>query len=425
MKPPFLKWLPLYGMLAVIVPEVRAAEKSSNQTAILVTSSTGTISAASSSPVLKAGVGPASLTPIPNHLIFSSRSGQSPDRQVKLMSGMGSFLVNWMVEQPVTADELYAVPTSAIIVNSNRSGFLSIEAGKPTLMPVQVDFDHLHSGEYTGGIFLYSTNTSSTIQIIVRVKDRPFWPIIVLITGIVLSFVLSRYRQEGRQHDIIVLQASKLEQMLAADQGFLTAVEFKDSIAAALSLIRNQLDQGRYSDATIQMTATTKMMDSWLVHKTGWIQLFSQVSSLRPQAAASKSPNVPILLAQMNRAAADAASAQSPNALDTAIQALAGALSLAVGGAANVVAGKPFLFSPGEIARARALTTAYLWASYLVMILLFFFVGYKELYDAKPVFGANSFADYFALVLWGFGVETATRTSLTSATKTWGVPGFN
>lgn len=412
-------------MLPIMAGDVQAVptDQTTNQTPPSTGASNSPNSAPPSHPA-KIPAGPSNLVPSPSRLMISSVSGESSTRKVWLIPGVDQSSVSWVVGQAVTADGLYALPDSALVLNSNKSDSISLEPGKPTLLPVQINLGDVHSGEYTADIFLYSTNTSSTVQVVVRVKDRPCWPIIVLLVGIVLSFTLSQYREAGRQHDILVLQASKLEQMLAADQGFLTAVEFKDAIASKLNEIRCQLDEGRSADATAEMATAMKMMDNWLVYKTTWLQLFAQLNSLRQQAATSTDPNVQSHLGQALQAAADAAGVGTPSPLSTAIQALATACR-PVGGAPQLTSGKQLLFTPREVSKARAYTTAYLWTSYLVMIALFFFVGYKELYDAKPVFGANSLVDYFALVLWGLGVETTTRTSLSSVAKSWGIPGFN
>ncbi len=383
----------------------------------------GNISATPSQPGSKISAGPASLMSSPNPLTFSLLRGKSSARKITLRSGGGLSVVSWEIGELVTAEGL-ALPDSAITLNSSKGESISVESGRPTMLPVQINLGDAHSGEYTGDISFYSTNTSSTVQVIVRVKDGPLWPGIVLFVGSVLSLMLSRYREAGRPYDVLVLQASKLAKMLAVDSDFFTAIEFKDAIANKLNVIRNQLDEGRYADATTEMASAMKMMDNWLVYKPTWLQLFSKLNSLRHQATASQDPDVQSRLTQALQAAADAADVGTPNALSTAIQALAAACR-PVGGAQQLATGKQPFFTSREVQWAYIRTKLYLLVSYTVMILLFCLVGYSSLYDTKPVFGANPLMDYSALVLWGFGVETATRTSLSSVAKSWGIPGFS
>jgi hypothetical protein len=411
---PARSFLRCAGILCVVAATLRAApaEQATNPTP------------AFTAPKVSAGT--ASLMPTPNRLIVSAFSGENLTRKIWLMPGTGPSLVGWVVGQPVTADGLYALPDSAVVVNSNKSDFISVEPGKPALLTIQFQLGCVHSGEYTSDVFLYSTNASSLVQVIVRVKDRPLGPGLTLLGGIVLSFGMARYREAGRQHDLLVLQASKLEQILATDPGFLTATQFKDAIADALNQIRTQLDQERYADATNEMTVAAKMVDNWLVYKSTWLDLFGQLNHWRLQAASSNDPAVPNLLNEAEKAARAAAASGTPTALGAAIQALAGAVSKRVtAGASQLVSGQQLIFKPGEIRKARADTKAYLMLLYLAIIALFFIVGYKELYDAKSVFGANGLMDYLTLILWGFGVETTTRTSLASVVKNRGIPGFN
>jgi hypothetical protein len=49
-----------------------------------------------------------------------------------------------------------------------------------------------------------------------------------------------------------------------------------------------------------------------------------------------------------------------------------------------------------------------------------YIIGFGELYIANPVFGANFWSDYSALMAWGFGAE-ASRASITDMVRGWGV----
>ncbi|HMZ22082.1 MAG TPA: hypothetical protein PLD20_29385 [Blastocatellia bacterium] len=63
-----------------------------------------------------------------------------------------------------------------------------------------------------------------------------------------------------------------------------------------------------------------------------------------------------------------------------------------------------------------------LWFSRLLIVvslILLVGAGYIQLYESKPTFGANCWADYFGLFVWGFGVE-ASRSAVTDWLK-----GFN
>jgi hypothetical protein len=362
------------------------------------------------------------------HLLVQVTAGDTNIfRTARLLVPQGATQVFFAHDQLATADGRFAFPEHALVLNSNTVATLATEGGKPIYLPIQIDVDGVHSGEYIGDIYTWGTNFSSPIQLTIRLKDRPCWTIIVLLVSIGLSVVLSRYREGGRQHDLLVLQASRFEQILVSDSEFQNAPEFKDSISQKLDQTRIQLDTGRYPDATNTLQAISKSIDLWLQYKQIWLALFGDWKRLRSLAVASQDAAVVGSLGLARAAVQGAADAPNPAALQVALQALATALNApqAGGAALGFQQGKALRFTPWEVKRAAFATVAYLYATYAIMIALFCLVGYSQLYDAKPTFGANGLMDYFTIVLWGFGVETTTRTSLTSATKTWGIPGFN
>lgn len=64
------------------------------------------------------------------------------------------------------------------------------------------------------------------------------------------------------------------------------------------------------------------------------------------------------------------------------------------------------------------------WVSYGLVIILLAGTGFVELYVGKATFGANAWADYLALLAWGFGAEVS-RTAVADMLKGWGLPGLS
>ena len=64
------------------------------------------------------------------------------------------------------------------------------------------------------------------------------------------------------------------------------------------------------------------------------------------------------------------------------------------------------------------------WVSYGLVIILLAGAGFAELYIGKATFGANVWADYLALLAWGFGAEVS-RTAVADMLKGWGLPGLS
>jgi hypothetical protein len=75
-----------------------------------------------------------------------------------------------------------------------------------------------------------------------------------------------------------------------------------------------------------------------------------------------------------------------------------------------------------EEQRARDRLQLYRWAGHGVSILLLSWVGFNQLYNSNPTFGANAIADYSALLAWGFTAE-ATRDSVAKVLQRFRLPG--
>lgn len=74
----------------------------------------------------------------------------------------------------------------------------------------------------------------------------------------------------------------------------------------------------------------------------------------------------------------------------------------------------------GQIVTANRNLRIFTLVSYAVAIGLLAGAGFAQLYIARPDFGANAWADYFALLAWGFGVE-ASRGAVVDMIRGWGI----
>lgn len=62
----------------------------------------------------------------------------------------------------------------------------------------------------------------------------------------------------------------------------------------------------------------------------------------------------------------------------------------------------------------------FVFCTYGIALLMLAGTGFNEVYAKKPTFGAEVWADYLTLLIWGFGAE-ATRDSVTSTLRGWGI----
>ena len=75
------------------------------------------------------------------------------------------------------------------------------------------------------------------------------------------------------------------------------------------------------------------------------------------------------------------------------------------------------------VLRGARYEQAFKLVSYGIAVVFLVGVGFNQLYNDKPTFGADPWKDYFALLAWGFGAE-ATRDAVTKVIQSWEIPGF-
>lgn len=79
------------------------------------------------------------------------------------------------------------------------------------------------------------------------------------------------------------------------------------------------------------------------------------------------------------------------------------------------------MFHPKDIAmNAGTRLRLFKLGTYVMVVVFLAGTGFGELYIDNPIFGANAWGDYFAILGWGFGSETA-RSSVTDMVKGWGL----
>lgn len=127
--------------------------------------------------------------------------------------------------------------------------------------------------------------------------------------------------------------------------------------------------------------------------------------------------------------------------IEQAIEALTARLSGAASPDRSVPAGVLHMAASASLATPAPVPTAYLsgspsgadraagaqsrlrwfsYSGYAIALVLLAGAGFNEVYAKKPTFGAELWADYLALLLWGFGAE-ATRDAVASTLRGWGV----
>lgn len=278
-------------------------------------------------------------------------------------------------------------------------------------------------GEYLGRMLLTFEGGRTVMPLLIKIADPPFWPFICLFLGTVLGISLSIYRQNGRLRDETILRMDQLKQRLDHERNL--GDSFGTAITRELMFALHQIDQRQWTLAAQTVQKAEDLWDKWIRYRPHWIQLFQQAERLQKtiQSVKDQALNA-TLLQELEDALTAAPSAPDPGTLRTALQEIRKQIP-ANNAAFSAAPEEESLPLPGNepVLRARTTLIIFKTVSYVVALGMLIWIGWNELYLAKPTFGANT-NDYFALFAAGFGIE-ASRASVLSGIKSWGLPGLS
>ncbi|NJL04464.1 MAG: hypothetical protein HC911_06025 [Chloroflexaceae bacterium] len=263
-----------------------------------------------------------------------------------------------------------------------------------------------------------------------------------------------RKQREAWQQQFDHLDA--LRETLAASP-FTKQEQFTHQIA---ELERTAPQASSVADFAKQVAQTQQLAQSYLDQRTALQQLAAQVGTLTDPATQEQwMAAVRALQAEYDKLPLDAKAIDQHTAFATKVVAQRDQLeqvllaeqeerrtrsldaeSFEVGGAAMATPKAPAMTLQGielpplpllgavgsNPSRSASQATWRLWLAFLlgygVVLVLLAAGGFAELYAKNAVFGANGWADYLALMAWGFGAETS-RVAITGMAG--GVPGSN
>ncbi len=116
-----------------------------------------------------------------------------------------------------------AAPSSDLAADSALDAETSGESGAetdviyPIPLTVAVKLHEVDSGQYTGEIFIVTSEGELPVTLNVSVKARGIWPMLVLLAGLALGIGMSTYRKRGRQRDELLVEAGTLRESMDAD----------------------------------------------------------------------------------------------------------------------------------------------------------------------------------------------------------------
>lgn len=224
-------------------------------------------------------------------------------------------------------------------------------------------------------------------------------------------------RDGGDSRYLATLRAQVTELIAAAPQ--------KDSpgaLRAAASELAEHLAQYESAEAKLAVLdeLRTRLPRS---EEPPWLRRSSELRT-RLEGARPSEQALTALAAEIDAAVAEltaqlsAVSSRSIDAPAGVLRAAAAESSAALAHGWPIQPGAPT--SAESAAGAQSRLRWFSYSGYAIALLLLAGAGFNEVYAKKPAFGAEPWADYLALLLWGFGAE-ATRDAVASTLRGWGV----
>ena len=254
----------------------------------------------------------------PDRLIVRGTRGGSESRNllVQTRDGLENLQVVPLALETWGGEATF--PDAGIIAGEPET---KIDADSILTLPLKFDFDRIRrSGEYNGQLLLKYDNGQQTVPLTIQLKDSPFIPLIVLLTGVGLGVGLSTYRAQGKPRDRVLVRMGQLHAQMSADPKLARATSFQAQIDAHLLDMEMALQGEQWDAAAEAIDRAEAIWVTWRRHREDWIAQMDYGDRLiqRIQEEGNLSPERSYLQSvcrRINRAIQDA-----PNGLPQALQ---------------------------------------------------------------------------------------------------------
>lgn len=159
-----------------------------------------------------------------------------------------------------------------IKAQKTADGYLLQFSGEPVSLPLNFNVENVPSNEYKGEIRIQYQGGKKSVPVTIRIKDRPGPPLLVLLTGILLGIIVTRYREQGKPRDEIMVRIGKLRTRINADPQL--DQNFRSRLEALLIEAGSLLGTDKFEDAGKTMKTAEDVMDKWLKGREDWLSQF-------------------------------------------------------------------------------------------------------------------------------------------------------
>jgi hypothetical protein len=312
----------------------------------------------------------------------------------------------------------------------------SLSPNEITILPITINHSLMYPDQYNGSVILIIKDRKDRLSfpINLSVRSGPLLPLFILFLGVVLGRLLKYMQERGEPQakvleEVYRLQAdiagAKLEDRdkqllidMSKDAQALVVREKLDIAPAQIQTIRDRLDilvklQSLEEQLVSQATTFPTDIDTFTVDIRKARLYIAQKEDLKAKEilekiytnmnevggkAAGEDPGI----RGMKQALVDAASATSRIGTASSVTTLKKSIS----------GFKMFMITLSGVSdQVRAEATFWIVRPILSVVILvgLSFVGMGSLYVEKPTFGANPFADYLGLIIWGMSADFASR----------------
>ncbi len=136
------------------------------------------------------------------------------------------------------------------------------------------------SGEYIGMIRLSYDSAEMRIPVMLRVKDNPLMPLLILLAGTGLGLWVSFYRIQGQPRNNILVRMAQLQTQMGEDPERQKAESFQVRVNSLLINVRLAVQGEQWLEAQQAMEQAEQIWHRWLWGRLDWIVLLGYYTEL-------------------------------------------------------------------------------------------------------------------------------------------------
>ncbi|MCG8362714.1 MAG: hypothetical protein MJA27_05180 [Pseudanabaenales cyanobacterium] len=210
----------------------------------------------------------AEIAIVPESLTLSTKRNISISKTLRLSTDKAIQALEVVPSDLERADHAAALSAKAIQVILPKQQLTANEAIQIEITIDSSQFDG--SGEFRGSLLVKYDGGQQPIPFTIQIKDPPWLPLILLISGVVLGSSLSWYRASGLRRDELVVRVGHLRtQMRGEEQP--QAKRFKQRVEDYLIEVEVALNDKTWEIANTKLVDAQHIWNQWRKGREDWI----------------------------------------------------------------------------------------------------------------------------------------------------------